>query len=614
MKEIDPNAIIAELVSQFSHSVFERAKSLGSDSIDRLKVNLNLSLTKHIERNYERYSKIKTLLYREKPVNLKDFYVRTDLMLENTTVDEKTFLEEINKKKRIIVSGTAGSGKSTFCKSIFIEIIEKSCGLIPIFIELRHLNQEKESTILDSITAQLSEIEPTFSATQLDYALKLGKILLILDGFDEINSEIRETYEKHITALAGKYSGIKIIVSSRPDVRLSSWDEFYVYRICPLDKEKAKRLIGNLEYDTSVKEKFLEELDKNLYERHKSFAENPLLLTMMLLTYEQIAEIPNKIHLFYEQAFLTLFNKHDSLKSLYKRKSFSGLPIDEFIKILSSFCILSYSDRKYYFSETEISDYVKKSIKMNNSRSSAENFIKDLLDSVCLMQRDGLGYAFTHRSFQEYFTAIFLVTFSNQNKFAIFEKIAFTNEIDDVIPMAHDINSDLVEQEWIIPKLEIIALEFDMILESQDGKLKALSKMYRSIISPYKSEKENDTRSLGFCFYMEQEKRNTAYFQHLIQRIYLKDARKFFKKLKQKSDTSKKFEQELIRIDLKNSENNELIIENIEALKKSTKQRLIKSGCCDHVLYRISFLQERLRELKTKHTQKQKNITDLLLG
>jgi hypothetical protein len=81
MEDIDLNKVILELVKQFSKPVLDGAKSIGKDSFDKLKVNMDVCYTKYIERSYDRYSKTKTLLYREAPVSLKDFYVRTDLSL-----------------------------------------------------------------------------------------------------------------------------------------------------------------------------------------------------------------------------------------------------------------------------------------------------------------------------------------------------------------------------------------------------------------------------------------------------------------------------------------------------------------------------------------------------
>ncbi|EPV6129870.1 hypothetical protein ACV78R_002567, partial [Acinetobacter baumannii] len=49
----------------------------------------------------------------------------------------------------------------------------------------------------------------SFKKEQLDYALKLGKVLVILDGFDEVNSEDRENIEKEILYLSNNYHGVK---------------------------------------------------------------------------------------------------------------------------------------------------------------------------------------------------------------------------------------------------------------------------------------------------------------------------------------------------------------------------------------------------------------------
>ncbi|AVT47090.1 NACHT domain-containing protein [Shewanella baltica] len=515
MKELDPNAIAVELVKQFAKPIFDGVGKLKGEALDKLKVTLNTCFSKYITRSYDRYSKTKTLLYRDAPVNIKDFYVRTDLEINfGQKIQESDFIEELQRNKRLVISGTAGSGKSTFCKSIFLDLIESPIGVFPIFVELRHLNTDSDTSLFDFILKTLTEIESTFTKSQLDYSLDLGKVLLIFDGFDELNNELREKYEKEIVAIASKYQNILMLLSSRPDGRFNSWEEFYVYRVLPLDKEKSKSLISKLDYDRQVKRKFLDVLDKSLYEIHESFASNPLLLTMMLLTYEQIAEIPNKIHLFYEQAFLTLFNKHDSLKSLYKRKSFSNLPLDDFKRLLSAFSIVSYVDRKYYFSENEIKKYLENALRISGVKINKESFLNDLLDTVCIMQRDGNGYTFTHRSFQEYFTSIFIVNYASDNKFKIVDKIAFVNDRDDVIPMVFDINQDFLEQTWVIPRLEKMIDELSVVPDTKNGKVKLLSLMYRGLTTH-----DNDGEySIAFRLY-RRDGDNTR-FIHILYKIY----------------------------------------------------------------------------------------------
>jgi hypothetical protein len=613
VKELDPNKIAVELVKQFAKPIFEGVGKLTTDAHDKLKVTLNTCFSKYITRSYDKYSKTKTLLYRDAPVNLKDFYVRTDLELGfGDKIKESDFIEQLKSNKRVIISGTAGSGKSTFCKSIFLDLVEKPIGIFPIFVELRHLNSDENTSLFDFILKSLTEIEPTFTKSQLDYSLTLGKVLLIFDGFDELNNELREKYEKEVVNIAGKYHNILMLLSSRPDGRFQSWEEFYTYRILPLDKEKSKALISKLDYDRQVKRKFLEILDQKLFEQHESFASNPLLLTMMLLTYEQIAEIPNKIHLFYEQAFLTLFNKHDSLKSLYKRKSHSNLPLDDFKKLLAAFSIVSYADRKYYFSEDEINKYLKNALKISGMELDEKLFLKDLLDTVCIMQKDGNGYTFTHRSFQEYFTSIFLVTNASENKFKLIDKIAFVNDRDDVIPMVFDINKDLLEQEWIVPRMESMVTELSIVPDTTEGKVKLLSLMYKGL-TVHEGDEQEEQCCIAFRLY-SREGDHTRFF-HMLYKIYGNEMREYHKN-HDVQITGNQAHTQLISLILENhgETNNFLSLENISEIDDEIITLIYQSNCYKHLDRNLNYIKEKLISLREKYANKQEELSDLLFG
>lgn len=613
MKELDPNKIAVELVKQFSKPIFDGVGKLTKDAHDKLKVTLNSCFSKYITRSYDRYSKTKTLLYRDAPVNIKEFYVRTDLEIGfDQKIQESDFIHELQKNKRLVISGTAGSGKSTFCKSIFLDLIENPTGIFPIFVELRHLNSDSETSLFDFILKNLTEIESTFTKSQLDYSLDLGKVLLIFDGFDELNNELREKYEKEIVNIASKYQNILMLLSSRPDGRFYSWEEFYVYKVLPLDKDKSKALISKLNYDRQVKRKFLDVLDKSLYDKHESFASNPLLLTMMLLTYEQIAEIPNKIHLFYEQAFLTLFNKHDSLKSLYKRKSFSNLPLDDFKKLLSAFSIVSYADRKYYFSEDDIKKYLGNALRVSGIKIDRSHFLNDLLDTVCIMQRDGNGYTFTHRSFQEYFTSIFIVNYASDNKFKIIDKIAFVNDRDDVIPMIFDINQDFLEQEWVIPRMEMMIDELSVVPDTIQGKAKLLSLMYKGLTT-HDNEGEY---SIAFRLY-SREGDHTS-FIHILFKIYCEELKNYHKTQREinENDEVKEAERQLFELILEgDGETHDFLsLEDFSSLPSDLITLLYTSNCYGHVNTNLNFSKEKLATLREKYTCKQNELSELLFS
>lgn len=611
MKELDPNTVGVELVKQFAKPILEGVGKLTIEAQGKLKVVLSSCFQKYITRNYERYSKTKTLLYRDAPVNLKTFYVRTDLRLGfDKVIEESMFIKQLQVNKRVVISGTAGSGKSTFCKSIFLDLIENPIGIFPIFVELRHLNSDTDTSLFDFVLKNLTEIEPKFTKSQLEYSLELGKVLIIFDGFDELNNELREKYEKEIIELASRHQNILMLLSSRPDARFQSWEEFYVYRVLPLDKEKSKSLINKLDYDRQVKRKFLEALDHKLYDKHESFASNPLLLTMMLLTYEQIAEIPNKIHLFYEQAFLTLFNKHDSLKSLYKRKSFSSLPFDEFKKLLAAFSVVSYADRKYYFSEEDMSKYLLNALKISGMDVDVRLFLKDLLDTVCIMQRDGNGYTFTHRSFQEYFTSIFLVTYSYGDKFKLINKIAFVNDRDDVIPMVFDINQDLLEQEWVVPRIESLVMDFSVVPDTDKGKTKLLSLMYRGLTTHL------DEGEYNIAFRLYDSKNDNARFFHILYKIYGDEIKEYsrIKNEEKKVAETAVAKEELINLILEGDgeDNDFLSLENVSEIDPEITHLIYESNCYRHVSENINYAKEKLVSLREKYASKQVELSELL--
>jgi hypothetical protein len=62
----------------------------------------------------------------------------------------------------------------------------------------------------------------------------------------------------------------------------------------------------------------------------------------MLLTFDSYAQIPDKLYIFYSNAFETMFFKHDATKSGFKRQLKSDLSFDDFKNVFSIFCFHTY--------------------------------------------------------------------------------------------------------------------------------------------------------------------------------------------------------------------------------------------------------------------------------
>lgn len=337
-------------------------------------------------------------------------------------------------------------------------------------------------------------MECKINSSNLEQLIKSGNILLVFDGFDELDFDIRSIYTKQILLLSNKYQKVNILISSRPDENLKSWGGFYEVNVNSLDKKKAIELISKLRYEDNIKRQFIKKIDDELYESHRSFIGNPLLLTMMLMTFQEFAEIPKKIYLFYEQAFQTLFLKHDSLKNLYIRKSHSGMDIHEFKKVLSYFCINTQLRKKITMTGDEAVEFIKSTLKhFGKNDIKPEHVLNDLMSNLCILHRDGKNITFSHRSFQEYFSALYLKDCSYSEKlYLLIDKVVLSNH-SNICSIVYDMNPELLEKVWIHPKIELILNE----LKNQET-LQDKEKFILKIINGFLCIKNKDGKTYLF--------------------------------------------------------------------------------------------------------------------
>lgn len=93
---------------------------------------------------------------------------------------------------------------------------------------------------------------------------------------------------------------------------------------------------------------------------------------------------------------------------------------------------------------------------------TAGDFLRDLIESICIMQREGMVISFTHRSFQEYFSAHFVSRAASSKISMLLDNLIKRSE-DNVAVMAYDMNSALLEREWLLGKIERLHQEISSI-------------------------------------------------------------------------------------------------------------------------------------------------------
>ncbi|MGB4853156.1 MAG: NACHT domain-containing protein, partial [Ignavibacteria bacterium] len=206
--------ILETVVTSFVGELFNQTAKLFEGTGDELKQFLNRGLKRYLEKQRDKYSHIKTLLKGNTPVYLYDIYYHLRLTNRKEVIETKSINTVFSKSNYITIIGDAGSGKSTLVKHLFLNSILEKSG-IPILVELRYLNDYKNS-FEDYIYEKIFENKLSQNSNILERLLTAGKFVFFLDGFDELNSDIKPSVIISLNSFINSYDQNKFILTTRP--------------------------------------------------------------------------------------------------------------------------------------------------------------------------------------------------------------------------------------------------------------------------------------------------------------------------------------------------------------------------------------------------------------
>lgn len=365
-----------------------------------------------------------------------------------------TELTNIDKLKRIMLLGEPGSGKTTISKYLCYDyskrISSRNGSLanqetiegIPFLVTVRNFASRKKEIGLGLIGylgdyvksyLRLSGVETP--SKFVEYWLSREGTFVIFDGMDEVPSpEDRNEIRKEIEELANDFPEASYIVTSR----YAGYDEtpfdtnvFLHLGLSELDGSQRDTHVRNWYEERvtepDVRKPRIESFNEALEEpRVGELAKNPMLLDIMLIIHGAEAYLPKQRALLYKKCVEVLMHRE-----IAKGQRAYDLEESKICHNLLGYTMhLKAATSKEGSSEMNRDELQLLLMQILENQDKVSKFIEISRGRFGLLtEREGL-WSFKHRSFEEYFAALYI-----SNKFFDIEKLWF--EVKDKIGNPH---------------------------------------------------------------------------------------------------------------------------------------------------------------------------------
>ncbi|MYR26184.1 MULTISPECIES: NACHT domain-containing protein [unclassified Streptomyces] len=338
----------------------------------------------------------------------------------------------LSTRARVLLRGEAGTGKTTLlrwlavtaARGAFTGELSEWNGLTPVLVKLREYGGGRPplpERMLDGVAGMITGIMPRGWAER---ELSAGRVLLMVDGIDELVAGERPAVRDWLRRLLGVYPDIRVVVTSRPAAARAGWltaegfTPLHLDRMSPSDLagfvrrwHQAVRASGSaLPCAPEELPEYEEALLTALKDRAhlQALAGTPLLAAMLCAMHlAQGRRLPQNRMELYRNALNTLVHERDADRGIPSAAD-TRLTLDDKLVLLR--------DLAWRLSDNNRSEIdVPRAAAWMDQRLRTMRHVADLSGAAVLDQlrhRSGLlrdpaedRIDFVHRTFQEYLAA-----------------------------------------------------------------------------------------------------------------------------------------------------------------------------------------------------------------
>jgi hypothetical protein len=266
--------------------------------------------------------------------------------------------------------------------------------------------------------------------------LDKGKLLILLDGLDEVPAQQLNQTINQIQNFADQYKQNRFIASCRTAAYQSRFRQFVDVVMADFDDSQIKQFIVNWfhseeDNQSGTAQSCWKLLQQPAHSATKELAKTPLLLTMLCLVFDDSQNFPEKRAELYKQALDILLSKWAAEKRIQHDPIYQDLTLTLETIMLGEIAYKSFEEDRLFFSQREVVDQIRTFLASNLNAPKyldGEVILKAIqVQQGILVERAVDIFSFSHLTLQEYLTA---------------QNIADNNLIDQLV------SNNLTEQRW----------------------------------------------------------------------------------------------------------------------------------------------------------------------
>lgn len=324
-------------------------------------------------------------------------------------------IQAVNQYQYLMVLGEPGAGKTTLLRQICLEALKgKKFGIIgksayiPVFIDLKELVVKKVK--LENFIAEEFRKSGFPAPEKLTIkSLVKGKLLILLDGLNEVPEPSLNEVSDEIKAFVERYPKNRLIASCRTNSYRYNLNRFTNVAVAPWDDLQIEQFIKNwfkavIKIQNTLAFHCWEALRMTENQAAKKLAANPLFLDFLCLVYERSQRFPKSSQLLYQQVWEILLQGGLADDNL--------LNPEQVVKFFSEVAFAGFEAEKLLFRERFLLAQAKKMI--GNGEESPPNLDSNqIFDAIAiqpgiLVELKQNSYSFYHPTLQEYLTAQYI--------------------------------------------------------------------------------------------------------------------------------------------------------------------------------------------------------------